>query len=338
MTYSKTVLSGHVFLFFSGFFLLFLIGVSPSLTHAQSVTEQARRNSVVISANPSHPTPGEEFNLSASSFLVPLEGATFQWAVNGQIIDEGAGVTQTSYVMPEDGSEITVTLTVQPTDGQSITKQTTIQAVTIDLIWEANTFTPPLYKGKALYSGVGNITVTALPFISNSTGDRYDKENLVYRWSHNSLVHGSDSGLGKNTFPVDLNTRNNTISVTISDRSGNTVGEASTSIPTADPQLLLYENHPLRGIHLGKPLEEVNTEDEETRITAYPYFFPANSAVGETLEYRWYLAGEQIASSDNKNEVVLRDTGEDGEVDLSVDVESTEFIFSPENTSLLVTF
>jgi len=66
------------------------------------------------------------------------------------------------------GEKKTVTIKVVSRRGGYLEEKITFQPALVDLMWEANTYTPPFYKGKALTSSKSSITVTAIPQLKTS--------------------------------------------------------------------------------------------------------------------------------------------------------------------------
>lgn len=311
----------------------------PVIGYTQSITEESRKDSISVSASPQYPDPGEEVELSVSSFLVSLAGANINWTINGNVVASGAGQTSINYTMPETGKPANVRLDIIPSGKKIITKKFTLDPVIIDLVWEAKTYTPPFYGGKKLYTGVDTINVTAIPFIPKPGGGQYQPENLIYEWSYNGLNHGSDSGLSENTFPVNVNRNNNSVSVVISNRSGNTVGEASLSVPTVDPRLILYPRQADTGLRLYQPLNSnESTVRQRSSVVAYPYFVPTKTADSNTVDYQWYLNNEPARPTVSGSETGLPEIDGEESINLSVSVESTEFIFPTIETNTSITY
>lgn len=330
--YISAVLTATVCLF------LVVTAVDTKKTYAQSVTQESRKESINLSADPAYPNEGQRVELSVSSFLVPLGGASIQWRANGEVIDSGDGVTNTSFQIPNDGDTVNITLVINPSDGPVIKKKDTLRPVTIDLIWEANTTVPPFYQGKKLYAGAGDVSVTALPFINDTNGNRYDKDDLVYEWEYNSLTHGDESGLAKNTFPVDLNSNNNTVSVTVSDRSGNVLGKQSVDIPANSPKLKLYKNDTESGVSLSNAIHQnVNASGDSVIITAYPYYYPLKKE-GSSLNYDWSLNGQRVQPPRASNQLTVSAIDSIENYNITTEIESDQFIFPSRSKSISINF
>jgi len=317
--------------------IVFMFAGIPSFGYAQSITEESRKDSINISGDPSYPEPGESVEITVSSFLVSLEGSDIRWTINGQVVADGTGKTTINYTMPNNGSAANITLNVKPQNKSAITEEFTIQPVTVDLIWEANTYTPHFYPGKRLYSGVDTIKVVARPFIKKPNGGWYTRNNLIYEWQYNGLNHGSDSGLGKSTFDVDINQNNNQVSVTIRNQSGSTIAKESISIPTHDAEMVLYQKTPRRGVELAKPLSDENSTrvGRQSTIVANPYFFPISSADSDSVQYQWYAESELIGGTD-ENRLPVANIENTGEFQINATAESKQFIFPTIEGSALI--
>src|SRR3989344_1173365 len=58
---------------------------------------------------------------------------------------------------------------------------TTTHAQSVDLLWQGETYTPPFYKGKSLWSNQSRITFFAM---TNGLGN---PANLSYKWTKNCI-------------------------------------------------------------------------------------------------------------------------------------------------------
>src|SRR3990167_10337236 len=70
-----------------------------------------------------------------------------------------------------------------------------LQAEEVDLLWQGNSYVPPFYEGRTLWSSQSRITFLAIPHgagIGNPA-------NLTYKWTKNGTVLGNINGVGKNT-------------------------------------------------------------------------------------------------------------------------------------------
>src|SRR5688572_16598777 len=88
-----------------------------------------------------------------------------------------------------------------------------LKAQEVDLLWQAETYTLPFYKGKALWSKESRVKLLAIPR-GPGVGNPL---NLTYKWTKNGTVLGNINGVGKNTiaFTDSIISRPQTIQVDI---------------------------------------------------------------------------------------------------------------------------
>src|SRR3989344_3741283 len=99
-------------------------------------------------------------------------------------------------------------------------------AQSIDILWQGETYTPPFYQGRTLWSTESRITLVAIP---HNLGNR---NALNYRWTQNSTVLGNVSGVGKHSlsFMDPIISRPQKIKVEIMSGSGSVLSSAETTI------------------------------------------------------------------------------------------------------------
>lgn len=161
-------------------------------------------------------------------------------------------------------------------------------ASSIDMFWEANSYVPSLYQGKALPTSDGNIRVFAIP--PESFGD---SSRASYIWKINGTVLGSKSGTGRSSLDIVgspfIDT--NLIIVDVTGVNG-TSGTGILRIPYVKPKVILYENSPLGGILFSQALQGrlLAEADKDITLLSYPYFF-STQKLNSNLSYTWEING-----------------------------------------------
>lgn len=162
-----------------------------------------------------------------------------------------------------------------------------VHAQGVDILWQANTYTPPFYEGRALWSTQSGITLVAIPQGLDNPS------NLNYKWSRNSTVLGSSSGVGKNSlaFLDSILSKPQTITVEIVRETGDgetVLAKGETTVTPTKPFLLVYENNPLYGFMFHQAIsDEYKLPEGEVTFTAFPYFFGAASRLSPDFTYEW---------------------------------------------------
>ncbi len=167
------------------------------------------------------------------------------------------------------------------------------QTAAINLIWEANSYVPPFYAGKAMTTSDGDVDVFAL--LPESFGD---PTRATYTWELNGSVLGGLSGVGRSSlrisgspFIIDRSVR-----VTVTGANGKS-GFGFVTIPVAKPKLLVYEDSALGGVLFSRAITDSVSAQTDTDIvlSAYPYFFSTNSRTN--LPYDWKINGQRSDST-----------------------------------------
>lgn len=281
---------------------VFALLPSAPYAHAQFVLPSIEK-ALSITLTPAHPSPGESVRLEARSSAYDLSQSVLTWRVNGKAFASGEGATSADVVAGSLGSEINVSVEAVAPDGTKSSARAAIVPTSIDLLWESDSYVPPFYEGRALPSAGTVLRLQAAPHFRSPGGGELPASGLTYTWRRNDEVIASVSGRGKFTatipapalFGVDV------ISVEAASFDGAFSGEASARIPSTEPTLALYENHPLFGILYNRALGgETLIPDSEMTFAAIPYFAEARSPNDRALNWSWRVNGEGVAGDQRR--------------------------------------
>jgi hypothetical protein len=307
------------------FFLLVLFVFLPNLNiNAQVGVASGDFN---VEMSPSEPGPNQTVTVSLTSYVFNIDTSRINWIVNGVSKKVGRGEKNFSFVTGGLGQSTTLKIVVDTVDGYSTEKTIRIKPAEVDLIWEAEGYTPAFYKGKALFSYQSKINFVAVPHIISASGVEISPKNLVYKWKNNGSVIESASGFGRNKYSLvgSVIARPLNISVEVSDLSGVSV-KAEAVVKPIDPIILLYEKNPLYGINFQKTLSATeNLNDAEITVIGIPYFFGVQDLNSGELIYKWYINGIFTGNSADQNiEVFRRKEGTSGTSNISLSVEGLD--------------
>ena len=210
---------------------------------------------------------------------------------------------------------------------------TTTHAQSVDLLWQGETYAPPFYKGKSLWSNQSRITFFAM---TNGLGN---PANLGYKWTKNGTVLGNINGIGKNTlaFTDSILSRPQTIKVEILSEQKTVLASASVFVIPTPPVLAVYENNPLYGFMFHKEMAgEYKLQEKEVTFTAFPLFFSALNRIDNSVEYEWRT---NVGDAENKNSVTYRAPDDaTGASQIQVSASNKEKILQSSNKSFLIEF
>ncbi len=146
------------------FSLLFLGFIFPySQINAQI---GARQEDLVVEMTPSNPGPNQSVSVSLNSFVFSIDSARISWILNGASKKSGRGEKNFTFETGGMGSQTTLRIVVETADGYVAEKTIRIKPGEVDLIWETESYVPPFYKGKALFSYQNKINFIAIPHIT----------------------------------------------------------------------------------------------------------------------------------------------------------------------------
>jgi hypothetical protein len=206
-------------------------------------------------------------------------------------------------------------------------------AQSVDLLWQGETYTPPFYKGKSLWSSQSRITFVAM------TQGLGNPANLYYKWAKNGTVLGNINGVGKNSlsFTDSILSRPQTIRVDILSGENAVLASASVFVAPESPVLDVYENNPLYGLMFHRSVnEEYQFQDQETTFTAFPVFFSVLNREDKTINYKWRTNANDI---ENKNSVTYRAPDNvTGASQIQVNASNKEKILQSGGKSFLIQF
>jgi hypothetical protein len=315
------------------FFILFLI-VIVGFAFGQSVLAQAEAvysSDFDVEMIPANPGPNQYVRVSIVSYNTDINGANVAWSINGKVQKTGIGEKQFNFTTGAVNTTTTLGIKVVTAEGETIIKSIPIKPVAVDLLWQAESVTPPFYKGKALFSHQSKITFIAIPHMTNGSGVEISPKNLIYKWTRNGTVKEDDSGYGKNTYSENapLISRPIEMSVEVTSQTNNAVGFGNITANPIDPTVVFYRRNPIYGIEFEKALSGMveMTNTNEVSVVALPIFFAKNSRNYSDLTYKWAINGAGIGNDQSLSEQVFRPKeGTSGTSNISLSVENSDKI------------
>lgn len=193
----------------------------------------------------------------------------------------------------------------------------------VDILWEADVYTPPFYKGKGLATRQSTIRFVAIPEATFGA-----PQDLHYTWRLGTRVLGNESGINRQTLVLeqDIISRIHTVIVEVRDSTGDSaiLAAASVNVPQFQPQLVLYENNPLLGVLFGNELESSALLEEEITVEAYPFFFSSPKDNGDLI-YTWAV-NDGSSEEQSGSRITLRRGEESGRATVSLVVQNSQRI------------
>lgn len=292
---------------------------------------------IISEIKPEYPRLNEQVVISIESYATDLNAAYIEWKVNDKSILKGNGKKSTSFILKEKTTKINISITTD--DGRFVTKNFTITPTSLDILWEANTYTPPFFKGKALFTRQSSISFFANPHIPDGQTE-IPKENMIYKWYNNGKVLDNVSGYGKYYMQINSGIlgREMEIEVEATDPKSGQVAYGSLNLSPQEPVVYIYEKDPLLGVKMERALDESNiTDKSEKELYVIPYFFSINNP--NSLNFTWTINGKTIDDSQNLISRIFRKIENVyGVAEIGVNVESSSKIMQSSNSSIKIDF
>ena len=274
---------------------------------------------------PAHPRPGENVLVSVESYNIDLNRAEVRWFINDVLVKTGLGEKQLSVLAGSGGETKTVRVVAIGENGSTYSSSVVIRPAEVTLLWQAQSYTPPFYRGKALMPYQGTVLVAAIPSFTRGKSTM-SAESLIYTWTEGDTVIGDSSGKGKNLFVFQgsIPMRPKTISVLVESPDRTMTAEASIDVAPVAPRLLFYEEHPRFGL-LPKALTgSFLLEGDETRIDAIPYYFETSTRAGGDMVYGWQMNYSPLESERKPFLILRRSSNAAGRTNLFLEARSAD--------------
>ncbi len=306
-----------------------------------SLTPYAEGVSTVVT--PQNPGPNTLITIQLQSSLVNLEASTVIWSVNGKVIQSGKDSRSFSLRLGGIGSKSVVDIYIKSDNFGTISKTLTFAPTSVELLYQASSYTPPFYKGKALIPSEGVVTLYALPNFKTSSGSIPQTASLVFTWKKDGVVDGNNSGLGKNSYRY-VNGRlpedGPSIEVSVVDPKSNLQGYAAFAASTVNPEVVFYENNPILGVNLNQSIQkDYALTKQELSLIAYPYYFGTKNRNALGLSYTWNINDNPVANSaSDKGTLTVRSPGGKGVANISLGVENKLRLLQTASSILSITY
>lgn len=314
-------------------FLFALFIILPSFAHAQDIGPE---RVLQITTTPENPTPNSSVDISIENYTYDLNKAEISWYVNGSLIAKGVGKKTFTAQIGAAGTQTIVKVSIKAAEGVTFEESIPFAAADVDLVWEASTYVPFWYKGKALVTPEATAHVIALPRIMDK-GVMIEPSDLIYTWKDNDSVMKEQSGYGQQVyyFKTDIIARPHTISVTVTTRTNSVTAYNEIVITPEQPALRIYENSPLYGTLFEKSINNTYVlNKEEVTFEAVPFFYSVDNAAAKELIYSWFTNNNQAKQTTPF--ITLRNDGKEGVATLSLQLEHINYILQAAETNFSI--
>jgi len=260
---------------------------------------------VIAKITPESPGANTDVEIVLQSFSIDLDDAVIAWYEDGVKKIEGPARKTYTFRTGQAGKSMRVAVTI--TWGTIIAEKVfVVNPADVDLVWEASTYTPAIYKGKAPISPGSTVLITAIPSFVSEAGGKLPASDLVYTWERDFSTLHSQSGKGKRTLAIEMKGRSETtVKLSVREASGALSASNKIILRPTNPVLRFYEEHPLLGTKYERALgPNFVLRSEENTLRTEPYGMYSS---GEPLMYKWLVDGrDAIEHQESRNLITVR--------------------------------
>lgn len=300
---------------------------------------------ITFKVSPETPGQNQAVTVSVQSYAIDLNSTSLTWYVDKEVVASGVGTKSVQTMTKGPGETVAVNVVIATLDGARYDKQLLLQPIEIDLLWEADTFVPPFYKGKALPTYKSLVKLNAIPRFNTLASD---PSLYSYKWTANQ-TQGLGQGLGKNGVfvamkysgsPVPVSVKVNNPAIPGESGRPAQAGSAMQNITAVDPQILFYEDAPLLGIRFERALlGSVNTSGTTFTLRAVPYFFSNDDTVNTNVVYAWLKDNVKLDPGFDPNTFTLKKEGTSAQTSaIGLSVQNRKRVLQAANTGVTVNF
>ncbi len=252
---------------------------------------------VYYTVTPSKPKVGDLADIQVEMYGTPIQNAIFTWDVNGTLYKRAQGLSKISVYIEKDTK---VSVSILTVNGTTLYKEWVFNPQNVVIFWEADTQTPPFYKGKSLYTPESKLVLQGINLdAKNPLTNLYAN----YVWKIDGKVQGSDSGVGRRTYTYTgdilqleplfelLYTNITNYQDTEKTPAANT--RSILRVKTLETDIFAYEKTPLLGVLFNKIIRDTFILDKkEATVVAYPVYFSKQSS--SNINYLWSINNNPV--------------------------------------------
>lgn len=256
-----------------------------------------------LKVTPGSPGPNESVIAKVESYSTDLDGATIIWSINNKIVASGIGNKKINFTTGPVNSAIRLQVNVTTVTGGNLSRSLTIFINDIDLLWHADSYTPPQYLGKGLLATKSALTVTAIPHLYRN-GKKLSPDSLIYEWRLDDWNEGEKSGYGRQSFSFIADGfsvhREHHFELSVFNQERTLQATKEIFITPGTPETEVYEYNALLGPLLRRAVTNFSAAAGAARqFIAVPYYF-ALADDPNALDYFWSANGKKEAAPEKK--------------------------------------
>jgi len=288
------------------------------------IIKQAVVGNMKINTSPIYPNANEKVTATVVSHLTDLNRANIFWYVNDKLKESGTGKSKFEFTTKNAGETTIIDVVIKTIEGYRVDKRMRVTPSELDIVWEAESYTPPFYKGKALLSPKSTFKLIAMPNFITASGRVIAPGSLVYVWRKKGLIMQEKSGYGKYIYydeaPIPFWEEEISVEVSSLDESLKAYKKITPRL--TEPKIIFYKDNPIEGITYESAIDgDFDMSEQELAIKAEPYFFAKGDKEVGNLKYEWSLNNAPVSGEDGR--ITFRQEAGEGRARISLVIKNT---------------
>lgn len=312
-----------------GLFLIICVVVPRAGADAQIIGQQGAQ----LQASPSFPEPFAEVELTLDAYTFDTTGATIRWFVDGVEQSDARNARTMTVAVGDYGQETVVRADIALANGQQLRASKRLTPSRLDVIIEAETYTPLHYKGRALPSSGSGVRAIAIPVTSQNIND------LSFKWTLDRQVLYGGPVLGRSVAEFSMPRSGRAfLRVEVADQSGRVLMRSAQYISVADVELHFYEDNALRGLSRIAIQSPYQLIADEVTVRAEPYYFMPD-ILDPNTHIEWEVNNKTVENpSSDPLSITLRGGGGTGRFTVEAQMRNLDNLLQGTQEDFTVTF
>ena len=309
------------------FRFLSIIGCVFLLSLSAQTTAQIGKP-MVLEIYPEYPGPNEKVKISLKSGSEDVHTlSSVEWFVNGEKILTDTLSDTVSISLEALGEVVTVSAILKLYNGMTYKVQRRLLPIVFDLLVEGNVYTPPGYQGRNIVVSQSNIRAVVNLLYIDENGNKHTSEDFFFEWQFDDMP--VQSNIFQSNFAIlpslDHITSPGRIRVIGNHKSKDIFLKKIDHVYVYNPEVLLYENHPLYGIRFGSALSGTLKLLQKTNLAAMPLFFDKRDVLTRNIYFKWEEDNQEILSGTGEQHLQLTPSSDKKSANISVSVENGKY-------------
>ncbi len=318
--------------YFGVFYICLAYFVFSGVTNAQ-ISQNIGVLEPHLTVEPQYPAPGERVSVTVNDYSTNGNNA-ISWTLNGTPLPDTANARTISFVTGEAYVAQNISAKLTTISGLSTVISKTVIPKYLDIVVEPQTYTPPFYNGRALPVHNSIVRVTGLLHGQNGL---VDASAHTYVWKLNNIpIDGGPRRGGFQTLYTVPHGRSHTLSLEVSDSSGQTVARRSVLVESGEVEANLYEVSPLYGLSHTVAPNPLQMIGNSLTLRAIPYNLDLR-AIRDNVMTEWAINNTPVTNGSDRYEVTLDRSGF-GKANVSFKVRNLESLLQGDETGVTLNF